>query len=192
MAPEFIKLSTIPHVQTDLRYASTNNFMNENVYGTFTEAYLHQFAAEKLLRASKFLQEEKPGFALLVLDALRPRSAQRKLFAKVKGTPEQKYVADPDKGSLHNYGFAVDLTIVDSVGNELDMGSGFDDFRPVSEPSREAEFLESGELSDAQIGNRLLLRGVMQKAGFQPIPHEWWHFNAMSLIEARTSYSIVE
>jgi D-alanyl-D-alanine dipeptidase len=166
--------------------------MNENVYGDFKTSYLHEIAAAKLREAAKLLHEAKPGYKFLVLDALRPRSAQRKLFAKVKDTPQQKYVADPDKGSVHNYGFAVDLTVIDQRRKELDMGSGFDDFRELSEPSKEDEFFKQGLLTKQHIDNRNLLRRSMVRAGFLTIPHEWWHFNALPLEEIKQKYQIVE
>jgi zinc D-Ala-D-Ala dipeptidase len=192
MSFEYVDLSDLPFIKIDLRYASLNNFMNEDVYGAFNKAYLHRVAADKLSKATHFLQLQKPGFKFLILDALRPRSAQRKLFAKVKDTPQEKYVANPDKGSVHNFGFAVDLTVIDPSEKELDMGSGFDDFRPLSEPSKEEMFLSEGLLSQLHINNRRLLRSSMEQGGFLSIPHEWWHFNALTIDEVRKNFAIVE
>ncbi|HEX4924633.1 MAG TPA: M15 family metallopeptidase [Bdellovibrionales bacterium] len=188
----FVELTHFNGFKIDLRYASTNNFTGENVYGEFNRAYLHKFAAEKLRRAAALIFEKRPGTQILILDALRPRSAQRKLFSKVEGTPYEKYVANPNRGSLHNFGFAVDLTLADGEGRELDMGSGFDDFRPISEPSRENEFFEQGLLTREHLDNRRLLRDAMVAAGFIAIPHEWWHFNALTLDQAKASFQIVE
>jgi zinc D-Ala-D-Ala dipeptidase len=188
----FEDISVIPGIRIDLKYATKDNFVGENVYGTFIHAYLHSSAAKKLKTALELLQNEKPGYGLLVYDALRPRSAQHVLFNKVKGTDQQQYVADPVKGSLHNYGLAVDLTITDENGAILDMGSGFDDFRPLSQPSKEEMFMQEGLLTPRQVENRKLLRRVMTNAGFISIPHEWWHFNSVTLQEARENFPVFE
>jgi D-alanyl-D-alanine dipeptidase len=93
--------------------------------------------------------------------------------------PDRKfnYLSPPYETSLHNYGCAVDLTILDLLQNKpLDMGTGFDEFIPLSQPVQEWKFLKSGELSREAFDNRRLLRVVMKKAGFASIPSEWWHF----------------
>lgn len=190
---EFKDISKIPGVKIELRYATENNFMKKNVYGDFKTAYLHQIAFEKLQKAAANLAKAKPGYQLLVFDALRPRRVQRVLFSYVKGTDQQGYVADPDKGSVHNYGFAVDLTVVDPSGKELDMGTPYDDFTKLAEPRMESEFLKDGKLTRAQLDNRLLLRKAMEDAGFKVLSHEWWHFDAMSVDEAKAQkHQIVE
>ncbi len=176
----------------DLKYASKDNFMNENAYGDFTRAFLHKIAFEKLVRAAENLQIIHPGHKLLIYDALRPRSAQRTLWKHVVGTPEQKYVANPDKGSIHNYGFAVDLTVIDARNLPLDMGAGFDDFREISQPDQEQKYLASGELTLNQHGHRLILRKAMVGAGYRAISHEWWHFEALPREEVRARFAIVE
>lgn len=176
----------------ELKYATHENFMKENAYGDFKRAFLHKIAFDKLVKAAQAIQEAKPGYKLLIYDALRPRSAQRTLWKYVVGTPQQKYVANPDKGSVHNYGFAVDLTVMDEKGHPLDMGAGFDDFREISQPDQEQKYLASGELSAAQYGNRLLLRKAMVGAGYRTISHEWWHFEAMPREEIRSKFAIIE
>lgn len=192
VATEFKDISRIPHVKIDLRYASSNNFMHEDLYGDFRKAYLHETPYAKLEQASRDLQAAKPGFQLIVFDALRPRHVQRKLFAHVKGTPQEPYVANPDQGSVHNYGFAVDLSIVDEKGKELDMGTPFDDFTPLAEPRLQDKFLKEGRLTPAQIANREILRTVMEGAGFKRLPNEWWHFDALPIEELKKKYKIVE
>ena len=189
---DFVDISTIPGVRIDLRYATTNNFLGVNVYGTFHTAYLHHEAAAKLRKAAALLQQVKPGWSLLVLDALRPRSVQRIFWAKVVGTPQQMYVADPEQGSIHNYGFAVDITLADSSGKEVDMGTPFDSFDPLAQPQLEEKFLIAGKLTPAQIANRQLLRDAMTKAGFIQLPVEWWHYDALTRLEIQGSYKIVE
>jgi D-alanyl-D-alanine dipeptidase len=117
---------------------------------------------------------------------------QRILWDKVKGTHQEKYVADPDKGSMHNFGMAVDLTVIDEKGVPLDMGTGFDEFSDASQPSREDEFLANGTLSTRHITNRLILRHAMEASGFIQLPHEWWHFDAAPKAHVRAHYQIVE
>lgn len=192
LGAEFIELTKIEGLKVDLKYASTDNFVNENVYGNFNVAYLHRIAFDKLVHADKLLKRERPNHGFLVYDALRPRSAQVVLFSKVEGTPQEKYVANPVKGSLHNFGVAIDLTLMDGNGNAVDMGTGFDEFHPRSEPAKEEQYIADGSLSKTHIENRRLLRSVMEEAGFRSILHEWWHFNALSLAEAKEQLKIVE
>ena len=189
---DYTELSSIPGIAIELKYATTDNFMKENLYGEFTMCFMHKDGAAKLKKAVDLLRSEHPGFGLLVYDGLRPRSVQRKMWARVKGTPSQKYVADPDKGSMHNYGMAVDLTATDASGKPLDMGAGYDDFRELSQPRYEERFIKSGELSQKQLKNRLILRSAMEGAGFIQLKHEWWHYDAMEQKEAAKLYKIVE
>lgn len=182
----------MPRVQIDLRYASNNNFVGKNLYGDFKKAFLHKEAFAKFKKADEYLVENHPGFKFLVLDALRPRSVQRILFAKVKDTSQESYVADPDKGSVHNFGFAIDLTLVDSQGHEVDMGTPFDDFTDLAQPHYEEKFLKENKLSAQQLRNRKILRSAMVTGGFRSIPNEWWHFNALGIEEAKKNHRIVE
>jgi D-alanyl-D-alanine dipeptidase len=181
-----------PVILVDLAYASANNFLDTALYGTMQTAFLQLEAAAMLSLAQDELSRRKPDYRLLVYDAARPRRVQQKMWQRVSGTPMAPYVANPDAGSLHNYGAAVDLTLADSSGTPLDMGTPFDFFGPLAEPRHEARFLASGALSQAQYNNRRLLREVMQYAGFQPIANEWWHFNAFSLRHAQKNYPIIE
>ncbi len=184
----YLDVSTIPGVVVDLRYASTNNFTGKNVYGDFRTAYLHEIAHAKLFKAAERLSELKPGFTLVVFDTLRPAWAQEILFSHVAGTPQEPYIANPKEGSVHSYGFAVDLSILDDRNMELDMGTGFDDFSELSEPQLEEKFEKEGRLSSAHLANRGLLREVMTYAGFIQAPNEWWHFDALALHEIKGRY----
>jgi zinc D-Ala-D-Ala dipeptidase len=192
VASEYVDISTMPGVRVDLRYATTNNFMGVNVYGDFKTALLHRSAAEKLAKAAQLLQQRHPGWNLLVFDALRPRSVQRRFWEKVKGTPMQMYVADPDDGSIHNYGFAVDLSLVDAAGKEVDMGTPFDSFDPLAQPQLEDKYIQDGKLTAQQAANRHILRDAMEGAGFIQLPIEWWHYDAITRAEAKAQYQIVE
>ena len=190
--PNFSAIDSIPGVAVDLRYASTNNFMKENLYGDFNRAFLHRIAADKLKRAAKNLQKIKPGWKLLVYDGLRPRSVQWQLWDRVKGTDQQPYVANPKRGSIHNYGFAVDLTLQDTEGREVDMGTEFDHFGKLAQPALEQKFIKQGKLTRQQVENRRLLRGVMEDAGFIQLPIEWWHYDALPKKEVKANYKIIE
>ena len=188
---DFIPLSCL-NVDVDLRYASANNFVGRACYVDLDCAYLHKIAAEKLAGAAQLLQQCRPDLRLKVLDALRPRRAHLQLWAAVEGTPDAQYVADPREGSVHSYGFAVDLTLFDPVKGELDMGSGFDEFDARSEPRREAELLAQGRLSAEHYANRRLLRQVMTDAGFLILDYEWWHFNALPPEVVRQHYPQID
>ncbi|MBX2988275.1 MAG: M15 family metallopeptidase [Bdellovibrionaceae bacterium] len=192
LGPEFIDVSTLPQARIDLRYASENNFMKRNVYGSFVTAYLHRIAFEKLRHAGQALEGHRPGWKLLVFDALRPRSAQKILFAFVEGTDQEPYIAPPVPGSIHNFGMAVDLSLLDERGEEVDMGTPFDDFRELAQPRHEERFLASGHLTPQHVENRRFLRSLMLEAGFLGIPHEWWHFEALPRDQVRDHFIIVE
>lgn len=190
--PDFEVLQDGDGFKIDLRYASSNNFVGYDMYGPFRSAILHKVAARKLYQALEFLRSEHPGYSFIIFDALRPRSVQRILWKFVVGTEGEKYIANPDNGSLHNFGFAVDLSVLDASGCELDMGAGYDDFRPIAQPQLEQQFLQSGELSRAQVDNRLILRRCMERAGFAQLAHEWWHFDALPKAEVKSQFQIVE
>jgi D-alanyl-D-alanine dipeptidase len=188
----FVNLSKFSQVVIQLKYASIDNFMGKNVYGKFTEAYLHAEAAKKFERAIAILQKESPGWKFVVFDALRPRSAQWSLWNHVRGTPEEIYVANPERGGMHNFGCAIDLSLLDAQGRTVDMGTGFDAFVPLSQPQLEQTFLARGQLTQTQIQNRLILREAMTQGGFIQLPHEWWHFDAFPADEVRARFEIVE
>lgn len=177
----FKELTELPDLFIDLRYQTQNNFMGETLYSPNFRAQLHKEAYDKLSMAIQKLKTRAPDTRLLILDVLRPRSVQRKLYQFVENTPQQDYVANPDRGSVHNFGMAVDLTLADSQGRELDMGTPFDDFSDLAQPQKEDEFFQRGLLTQEQLHNRHLLRDVMVESGFTTIPHEWWHFNALIL-----------
>jgi zinc D-Ala-D-Ala dipeptidase len=189
---KYVDLSIFSNTKIDLKYASTDNFMGEDLYGNFKTAFLHKDAAIKFERAIEVLQQEKPGWSFIVFDALRPRSVQWEMWAKVKNTSQEKYIANPDKGSPHNFGMALDLSVLDEHGKEVDMGAGFDDFREISEPRFEERFLAEKKLSLKQIENRLVLRRCMTGGGFLQLPHEWWHYNALPEEGIRKNYPIIE
>jgi zinc D-Ala-D-Ala dipeptidase len=189
---DFRRLSTIPAIAVDLRYASARNFIGHDLYGTLDCAWLHRLAAEALARAVAQLAEAAPGHRLLVLDALRPHRVQIQLWAHLEGTGLRQYVADPAIGSIHSFGMALDATLIDAEGRELDMGSGFDEMTELSHPQFEARHLASGALTPGQLRARRLLRDALVAAGFQGIDNEWWHFELLDQAHVRQHFVRVE
>ncbi len=153
------------HIRLDLRYATTNNFTGRQVYPC-ARACLNKSTAAKLAGAQAKLEEQ--GLGLKVYDAYRPLSVQ-KIFWNIM--PDERYVADPKKGSRHNRGSAVDVTLVDlRSGDELKMPSGYDDF------SERAHYAFTN-LPPEIVADRELLRSVMTSNGFLAFETEWWHFD---------------
>jgi D-alanyl-D-alanine dipeptidase len=176
-SPEFRHLASISGIAIDLRYATPNNFVGRDLYSPFDCAWLHVQAAAALEQVVAWLAERRPGCTALVLDALRPQRVQQQLWDALEGTGLQMYLANPARGSIHSYGMALDITILDESGRELDMGTGFDDLTELSHPALENGFLGAGTLTEAQAANRRLLRAAMGQAGFVGINTEWWHFD---------------
>lgn len=188
---QFVEVSSWPGIQLDLRYASFNNVTGHDLYCGSNRIFLHREAAAKFKTAILLLQKNHPTYHFVVFDATRPLFAQERLRAMVRGTPFAHYVTSPASGSAHNFGLAIDLSIADSAGNLLDMGTDFDSFEPCAGMQGEAAALKNGRLNKAQIENRLLLRNVMKRAGFIALPSEWWHFNAFLSKEIRANYTKV-
>lgn len=171
---------------------SDKNYFDEDFYAGLNKAYLRKDVALKLSIAQKKLQEKHKEYSLQILDAARPRSVSKQMYEKMKGTRFEKYVANPDKGSMHNYGIAVDITIVDKSGEKIDMG-----FTPFYKSTLEiywayAKKKMGFDLSNKQKKNRKLLADTMKSAGFIPLSFEWWHFNGLAKDEARKKYIIIE
>ena len=181
-----------PDIVVDLKYATTDNFTGINLYGDFREAYLQAEVAKMLGKAQKKLKEKHSNWNFIVYDAARPRSVQQRMWDMVKNTGWKNYVASPARISMHSFGVAVDLSIVDEQGNPIDMGSGFDEFTEMSEPRHEKRFLQEGKLTQQQINNRLVLRNAMKSAGFRSISNEWWHFDAMTHEQAKAKYPPID
>lgn len=159
--------SEIPGIVYDLRYATTNNFMHRLMYPAGTDI---TFLRSPVVKALKKVQEElqSKGLGLKIFDAYRPYAITVKFWELVR---DERYVANPAKGSGHNRGIAVDLTIINySTGTELDMGSGFDNFTDTAHHA----FLK---LSEEVLKNRGLLKNTMEKYGFKSYEEEWWHYS---------------
>lgn len=178
----------------ELKYATSDNFMGIVLYDRLKNAYLQKDVAERLSKVQGYLSELKPGFHLLIYDALRPVSVQQKMWDALDSLPPAergKFVSNPKNRSLHNLGAAVDLTIVNQNREPLDMGAGYDDIRQIAYPSKEKQFLAEGKLSAVHIENRDLLRKVMKSQQFRQLQTEWWHFNACSREEGMLKYKVL-
>jgi D-alanyl-D-alanine dipeptidase len=149
----------------DMKYATTDNFLGKKVYNS-ARCLLRKSVAERLIRVQRRLQQM--GLGLKIWDAYRPLSVQRKFW---EYCPDPRYVAPPEKGSRHNRGAAVDVTLVDAEGNELEMPTGFDDFSKRAAP-------DYPDVSPVARKNRKILIDVMTAEGFKGISSEWWHYDA--------------
>lgn len=148
----------------DLRYATENNFLKAQVYDC-AECYLRAKTAKALITANNhFLQQ---GFKIKFFDCYRPNSVQYKMWEIV---PNPQYVANPVKGSIHNKGGAVDITLVTTTNEPLDMGTDFDFFGWKA-------YHDNLNLPKKVLKNRKLLKDTMEKHGFWSIRTEWWHYN---------------
>lgn len=154
----------IPSIRLDIRYATADNFMKEPLYPA-ARCLLRKEVAEKLARVQRSL--EKEGLGLKIFDGYRPLSVQKKMWARV---PIEGYVANPAKGSNHNRGAAVDVTLVDKDGRELEMPSAYDEFS-------ERAHRDYAGASPAALKNRKILQDAMEKEGFIGLRTEWWHFD---------------
>jgi D-alanyl-D-alanine dipeptidase len=174
---DFRHLSSIAGIAVELRYASADNFVGRDLYAPFDCAWLHRDAAAALEKVVAWLALERPGCTALVLDALRPQRVQEQLWSALAGTNLQMYLAEPTRGSIHSFGMALDVTLLDEHGNEFDMGTGFDDLSECSWPAREQALLAARQITEAHVANRQLLRNAMAQAGFVGIDSEWWHYD---------------
>jgi len=189
-----IDVSTLdPGIMVQMVYATPYNFMGKVLYEDLNRAYLQPDVAQKLLQAYKALKQLRPDLTLVVYDAARPVSIQREMWNMVKGTSWDYYISNPAKGGgMHNFGAAVDLSLMDCTGNPLCMGSSYDYFGEEANIDKEDELVKKGLITPRELKNRLLLRNVMREAGFRTVKSEWWHFNACSLDEAKERYKIIE
>lgn len=165
-AKELIDLEKlIPGLVLDIRYATTNNFTGERIY-TLAKAYARKPVAEALKRAQAALKDK--GLGIKVFDAYRPYKATVKFYEVYHDTT---YVASPYKGSRHNRGCAIDMTLIDlKTGQELKMPTGYDSFQKAAWPTTPVKDPEVRK-------NRALIIEVMKQQGFKVNGSEWWHFD---------------
>ena len=158
--------SAIPGIVYDLRYATKNNFVKKEMYASNTRTtYVRLPVARALQKVQKDLEEKNLG--LMVFDAYRPYSVTVQFWELIR---DDRYVANPAKGSGHNRGIAIDLTLIDlKTGKPLNMGTDFDNFTDTARP-------DFKDLPKTIIENRTILRSTMEKNGFKVLDTEWWHF----------------
>jgi D-alanyl-D-alanine dipeptidase len=156
----------LPDVVYDLRYATPNNFTGRQLYPSDSKAFLRTNVGKALQEVQASLRTK--GLGLKIFDAYRPYSATKKMWDLIH---DERYVANPAKGSGHNRGLAVDLTIIDiSTGKELNMGTGFDNFT-------DSAHHDFKNMPGAILANRSLLRTTMEAHGFTALETEWWHYS---------------
>lgn len=163
----FVKLDDLSkNFIYDIKYATNDNFLKQKVYDC-PECFLRLKTAKAVINANEeFIQL---GYRLKVFDCYRPHDVQKKMWAILPGT---HYVANPKKGSIHNRGGAIDVTLVDLKGNEIDMGTPFDFF------GKEAHHTYTKHSVQIQ-KNRDLLKNTLKKHGFRSIYSEWWHYEIL-------------
>lgn len=148
----------------DIRYATTNNFTNTVLYPC-GRAFLRKRAARDLIKAHQ--EFKKLGYRIKLYDCYRPHSVQ---FVMWDVTPNKNYVGNPHKGSMHNRGCAIDVTLVDENNKTLDMGTTYDFFGKKAHTYNQ-------NLPPSVIKNRKILRNILGKYGFGTIKTEWWHLS---------------
>ncbi|GEM_PF-821252 len=166
--PDLVELINLdPTFKLDIRYATSSNFVGKPVYAQ-ARAFLQRPAAEALVRVNKKLKEK--GYGLMIFDGYRPWYVT-KFFWDITPEDKKKFVADPSKGSRHNRGCAVDLTLYDlKTGMEVQMTGYFDEFSERSHPNYQGG-------TEEQRAARDLLRKMMESEGFTVYEEEWWHFD---------------
>ncbi|WP_314336477.1 M15 family metallopeptidase [Capnocytophaga leadbetteri] len=161
---DFVRLKDLsPDFVYELKYATPDNFLKQAVYDC-GECYLRKSTAEALVKANEAFKQL--GYRIKLFDCYRPLSVQKKMWKILPGT---HYVANPAKGSKHNRGAAVDLTLVDAQGKELNMGTPFDFF------GKEAHHTYTEHPKEV-LENRKLLKETLDKYNFKSIYSEWWHY----------------
>ncbi len=166
----------VPDAVLDIRYATADNFVGHRLYPV-ARCLLRRPVAERLARAASHLRER--GYRIRLYDCYRPLSVQRELW---RARPQRGFVADPRPGSNHNRGAAVDLSLVDLAGREVEMPTPYDAF------DRRARADAVAGVSPAAIRHRTVLRSAMEEAGFRVNRAEWWHFHSA---DAR-SYALLD
>ncbi len=180
-------------IRVYLRYSDTSNFLGIDLYSDLNKAFLQPDVAQKLTAASAILQKTYPELRLLVWDAVRPVSVQKRMWEACEIPLKRRhwYVTPPQTRSLHNWGAAVDVTLVGESGQPLDMGTGFDHFGEAAYTDRDADLLTQGLISQKAVDNRQILKSVMTQAGFTGIKYEWWHYNSCNRKQAESKYKLI-
>lgn len=180
-------------IAVDLIYAKPYNFMGKVLYKDVKKAFMLEETAQKLVKANRLLKTIRPDLNLIVYDAARPISIQQEMWDSVEGTDKEDFVANPARGGgNHNFGNAVDVTIIDCTGHPIPMGAEYDCFADQSRTNIEQQLIDEGIITKRELENRLLLRRVMTESGFLPIDEEWWHFDNRPTKYARENFKIIE
>ena len=148
----------------DMKYATDDNFLKEKLYPC-AECFLRVKTVKSLLEANKAFSQK--GYKIKLFDCYRPKAIQKKMF---KIVPDPNFVANPKKGSIHNRGGAVDISLVDSLGVEVNMGTKFDFFGEEASHNYQ-------NLSEEILANRKFLKEIMLQNNFKSFDSEWWHYN---------------
>ena len=180
-------------IAVHLVYATPYNFLGKQLYHDLNKAFMLPEMAEKLVKAQQELKKIRPDLNLLIYDASRPVSVQREMWNMVKGTDKMMFVSNPNRGhGMHNYGAAVDVTLMDCTGQPLPMGSEYDYFGEEAKTTNEQQLLQDGRITKRELENRLLLRKVMTGAGLHTIQSEWWHFNLTNSDAERQKLELID
>ena len=164
--PSLVEITEASHnILLDLRYATKNNITGTRIYHD-DRCFIHKEALVLLERSITLAKDQ--GYKIKIFDAYRPRAVQEALWAH---SPDPSYITPPEKGSPHTRGVAIDLTLVDPKGQELDMGTGFDDLSLLAHHG-------ASSISPEVAANRYLLMGIMMTAGWDYFRNEWWHYQS--------------
>jgi D-alanyl-D-alanine dipeptidase len=166
----------LPGIVLDLKYSTTQNFTKTKLYKKASTTYLRLAAAAALKKV--YTELAAYGYNIKVFDAYRPYSATKQMWELIR---DERYVANPKNGSNHNRGLAIDLTLIDNKGKEVNMGTDFDNFTDTAH--------HSFAYPDPVIrNNRKLLKTTMEKNGFKALETEWWHYSYIS----GTAYTVLD
>ena len=184
-----------PSIKIDIKYATTDNFTGKILYTEDVGAYAEPALAKAVAQAQETLKSIDKDLSIVIFDAARPISVQKDMFEVVRGTESERFVANPYgefAGGFHNYGMAVDISIVDKNVDMLDFGTGYDSFEDIAHSGGEAELVKNGLLSLEAYNNRQLLYYVMGKHGMLPYAYEWWHFQLTYKESDKAKYKLLD
>ena len=184
-----------PSIKKDIKYATKDNFTGEILYTEDCGLYCIPTLAKAVAQAQNDLKKIDNKLSLVIFDAARPLSIQKKMFTLVQGTESERFIANPNgehAGGFHNYGMAVDVAIIDDKGKMLDFGTGYDSFDELAHSGGEAELVKNNKLSLEAYNNRLLLYYIMGKNGMLPYIYEWWHFQLEYDEQKKSNYKLLD
>ena len=172
----------------DFRYASNRNVLRISVMDIPKEVWIHKEAATRLQKLLVLLKKENLGRKVLIWDATRDEGVQLNLWKYAQKHGLKGYVSNPKRKSMHQYGMALDLTLTDSTGVPLDMGTDFDHFGPRASARNQDKLKAQGLLTEAQWKNRVYFSKLVRAAGYIQLPSEWWHIHALPSKFVRQNY----